>query len=312
MEKTKIFILFLVLLIIAISGCKKTGEALNVDYSSQMIVLGDNEDPSIVTAAIDAAGALGITNSGLDSDYPDGIDAKSIPDLMIIGTYTGGKFSNSLLSSYITSKEFTTEEEAIILIGSPLDSPIHYTIIVGNTVDITVRAIEVLKMYGLDGSYANELSWGFTRIRWIVQHCFDKVKNADEEGVDCGGSCSACGSTLLKTIRTLPAVVEVNTPFTVAINLDLDDDGTEAVAVEETLPAGCSMVGSSNLSLTPTTPTWFFSNNPAYPLSHNLRYDVTFTYDVICANVGTLTFSGQVASISLGSIKTKGHTSVVS
>jgi hypothetical protein len=302
-------IVAILMLCVSFTGCNKTGEALvGSDFSSQKIVLGQNENPEVILATTDMAGALGITKSAVDSDYPGGTNATLISDLIIIGTYKGGKFSNSLLSSYLTGDEFLIEGEAIILASAP-DSPTRYAVIAGNTVDVTARAINIVKEYGLDGSYADQLGWGFVRVRSIVPHCFDQYKNADEGGVDCGGSCAACVASVIQTTRTLPPDAQIGTLFTVTINLDLDDNGTDTVAVEETLPSGCTLQGSTISSLDATTPTWIFDDS-SLPLPTNPRVDTTFSYGVVCTTLGAKTFSGQVSTKS-GSIVTKGHSSII-
>ena len=304
-------IIFFVILTacISLTSCNKTGGALvGSDFSSQTIVLGRNENPEIIAATADMAGALGITKSAVDSDYPDGTNASLIPNLIIIGTYRGDKFSNSLLSSYLSGDEFLTDGEAI-MISSKANHPIRYAVIAGNTVDITAKALNIIKQYGLDGSHAEELGWGFTRIRWIVPHCFDNVINADEKGVDCGGSCAACADKLIQATRTLPYDVQIGTLFTVTINLDLDDNSTDTVAVEEKLPSGCTLQGSNINSLDATTPTWIFDDAPL-PFPKNPRVDTTFSYGVLCTTLGVKTFSGRVSTKS-GSIVTKGHSSII-
>ena len=306
----KQIIIFVILVIfISLTGCTKTGGALvGGDFSSQTIVLGQNENPEVILATTNMAGALGITKSAMDSDYTEGTNSTLIPDLIIIGTYIRGKFSNSLLNSYLSGDEFLTDGEAIIL-ASPLDSPVRYAVIAGNTVDITARAIDIVKQYGLDGSYVDELSWGFTRVRSIVPHCFDQVLNADEIGVDCGGSCAACAASVIQATRTLPSDAQIGTLFTVAINLDLDDNGTNTVAVEETLPSGCTLQGSTISSLDATTPTWIF-DDATLPFPTNPRIDTSFSYGVVCTTLGAKTFLGQVSTKS-GSIVTKGHSSII-
>ena len=311
MIKIRVLGLFVILLIssFSFSGCQKTGQALaGIDYTGQIIVLGDNEDPRVIAAATDAAGALEITNSALVSDYPLGTNPTSISNLIIVGTYIGGQFSNSFISSYLTGSEFLTSNEAIILSGSSPQS----AVIVGNTVDITVQAINILKNYGLYGTYANELNWGFTRVRstGIVPHCSDQVRNADETGVDCGGSCSPCGGGgTLSTTRDLPGSATVNTPFTVTINLNANEGSTQTIAVEETMPSGCTFQGSSINSMDATTPTWLF-DDASLPLPQNPRADTTFTYSVLCTTAGTKTFLGQVSTTSTGSIATTGESAI--
>jgi hypothetical protein len=59
-----------------------------------------------------------------------------------------------------------------------------------------------------------------------------------------------------------------------------------------------------------TTPTWIF-DDADLPLPTNPRADTTFTYDVVCANAGTLTFTGQISMESAGSRSTRGDTSIV-
>lgn len=121
--------------------------------------------------------------------------------------------------------------------------------------------------------------------------------------------CSSGGSAgNIQATRSLPS--GASNTFTVTINLDLEDGGTDTIGVEETLPGGCSLQGSSHTSLNPETATWFFSNNPSYPLPHNPRADTTLTYDVSCSSSGKLTFEGQVVSDTAGSVKTKGDTSI--
>ena len=110
-----------------------------------------------------------------------------------------------------------------------------------------------------------------------------------------------CGSKAgLVATRELPSSAQAGSAFTVTINVDLDEGGSEAVAVEETLPIGCSLSGSSINSMDETTPTWIF-DNADLPLPTNPRADTTFTYNIVCDNAGTLTFSGQISMESAGS-----------
>ena len=128
--------------------------------------------------------------------------------------------------------------------------------------------------------------------------------------VICGCSSSVSRVPVLSATRDLPTSAQVNTPFRVTINLDLDDGGKETVAVEETLPTGCSLQGSSVQSMDASTPTWLF-DNADLPLPTNPRVDTTFNYDVVCTGSGTKTFSGQVSTESAGSRRTTGDTSIV-
>jgi hypothetical protein len=305
----KELITFIILILcILIISCNKTGGALvGGDYSSQRIVLGQNEKPEIVAAAIDIAGALRITKSVLDTDYPKGTDAAKIPDLIIIGTYQKGKFSNSFLSSYLSGNEFSADGEAIIL-TSPFNS-IRYTVIAGNTIESTINALNMLKQNGLDRSYSEELNWGFTRVRSIVPHCYDQIRNADEIDVDCGGSCASCIDTLIQAIRTLPSDVKTWTLFTVTVQLDLDENNEDIVALEENLPAGCTFQGSNLKSLDATTPTWIFDDFPL-PFPTNPKVDTTLSYGVLCETSGLKLFSGQVSTKDR-SIMIKGHSSII-
>ena len=123
----------------------------------------------------------------------------------------------------------------------------------------------------------------------------------------CSGSVSV--QQVLEATRELPSSAQAGSPFSVTINLNLNDNGKETVAVEETLPEGCSLQGSSVNSMDATTATWLF-DDADLPLSTNPRVDTTFTYDVVCTSAGTLTFSGTVSMESTGSRATRGDTSI--
>ena len=290
-----------------LTGCK-TGKSFG-NLAEQKIVLGQGEDTRVVAAASEAAGALGITMSALDTDVDTSV---ADPNLIIIGTFNPatGQFSNSYLQAYVESSDFRTDSEAIILSGS---YPIQHAVVVGTSVDLTVDAIQVLKYYGLYGNYSNELNWGFTRIdaNGIVPHCSDGVKNADEVGIDCWGvDCRPCGTTIINT-RDLPATADQNAAFGITLFSDVDENNlpTTTLSVEDRMPSDCVYISSSpekNYLLEGgKLLVWTFS--PAF--GNQIYNDTLISYRISCSQGGTHTFSGRFV-LGGESITTTGDASV--
>jgi len=308
MKKTNKILVLLILVVVCLTGCKtvqKTGQALGDIIGASKIVLAEGEDSSIVAAASEAAGALDIVQSGIvGMDDVGNNPTLSAYDsnLIIIGTYdlATQEFSNSFIEEYVSSSDFRTSSEALIVSGN---DPRTYAVIVGTSVDLTVAAIEILKAYGVDGEYDDELNWGFTRVDsgGVVPHCEDNVSNADEEEVDCGGyDCIACAAEITGA-RTAYGYTTME-PVMVDIYVNIDENyPPDFLCVNEQIPAGCD-VGYTEPSTTsvpdPETLIWcyskFYGHSP-------LTQDTQIYYDLFCDSPGTYSFDGGYIAISSSS-----------
>jgi len=139
--------------------------------------------------------------------------------------------------------------------------------------------------------------------------CGDGTCNGAETCSTCPSDCGTCTGPLSAS-RDLPTSASAGTPFTVTMTVNVNEGSTETVALEETMPSGCTFQGSSINSLDAVTSTWLF-DDATLPLATNPRADTTFTYTVLCTTSGTKTFSGQISTSSLGTIPTTGETTIV-
>ena len=59
---------------------------------------------------------------------------------------------------------------------------------------VSIRSISVwIQQHCLQINTCNEWLWFFIENMISIDHCADNVKNQDEEGIDCGGTCArAC------------------------------------------------------------------------------------------------------------------------